>query len=765
MNIQKHNIGPDGRQERLPVTSYPETELAFPGSLTARTYSDSAFADTEAKTSHYRRLFFLILGLALKYRLLIGGACSLGLLAGFLITFMTTPVYRATATIQIDVDAPKVVKLDNAIQTRDSDSVRFYQTQYDLLKSRSLAERVASALELGGPAGFLSPTSASPWSKLIDLFFGSDRSKHQVDLARQKAVAAGIIQHGLTVAPVPESRLVRISFDSPSPRWAQQIANSVADGYIASNLDRRFGATAYARNFLKERLDELKVKLEDSEAALVAYADQQQIVTTPDGPVADSDLKSIVAALQSSTTDRLHAQELWEQAQKTDGLSLPQVLQDPTIQVLRQKRAALMSDYQDKISTYKAAYPDMLRLKSQIDQVDREIKSAVAVIKASLRSAYNASVEQQQMLRQQLDLAKSNVITSRNKQIQYNIIKREADTNRTLYEGLLQQYKDIGVAGAVDTNNIAIIDRAQVPAIPFKPSLKHNLLIALILALLIAAAIIGVLEVIDDTFKSPEEVEEQIGLAVLGVIPVVDEDIWSQIASEPSSPIAESYRSLRTALQFSTDHGAPKTLLVTSARPGEGKSTTALALAINLTQLGMKILLIDADLRNPSQHRFLKMDNTVGLANYLAGASVPNSIFQPTDVSGLFFVPSGPLPPNPAELLGGPKMLSLLTLASEKFDVVVIDAPPVMGLADAPLLASVANGTLLVISAKETRRGMIRGALKRLAFARARIIGVVMNKFDFRTAGYGYGYGYGYGALDHYSYGEPALPIESTSRG
>ena len=226
-----------------------------------------------------------------------------------------------------------------------------------------------------------------------------------------------------------------------------------------------------------------------------------------------------------------------------------------------------------------------------------------------------------------------------------------------------------------------------------------------------------------------------------------------------NQPFAEALRSLRTALQFSTDQGAPKSILVTSARPSEGKSTTALALAINFAQLGMKVLLIDADLRNPSQHRNLKCNNGIGLSNFLAGGATAGSIFQQTDVDGLYFMSSGPLPPNPAELLAGARMVSLLSMASEKVDTVIIDAPPVMGLADAPLLASMASGTLLVIATRDTRRGMVKAALKRLHFARARMIGAVMNKCALRP-GYGYGYGYGYGALEYYGYGEQNAPAQ-----
>jgi polysaccharide biosynthesis transport protein len=761
------NFNPEGGSPRLPSTAAYGSR-----SVAQAPYGEAVnFNVQDEPTSDFRKLLFKYLGLALRYRWLVVVCCALSLAIGFILTYTQTPIYQATVTIQIDRQAARVVKVAGA-EDPDSgiDGMRFYQTQYDLLRSRSLAERVATDLNLAAASDFFHPPTSSAWAKLRGLILRSastatDDGDNKGNLEQRKAAAAGMVQSGLTIAPVPNSSLLRISFDSSSPTWAQRIANGVADSYVTSNLERRYGATAYARNFLKERLDELKLKLEESEKALVAYAEEKELIgdvkaLSKDGresnqSLADSDLAALNAALQGVVAERIHAQEMWEQANSSKELGMPQILDDAAIKALRAQRAGLMADYQNKLSTFKPDFPDMLRLKAQMNQIDQEIKLAADVIKQSLRSHYEAALQQETLLKNKMDETKRGVLATRNKEIQYNILKREADTNRTLYDGLLQQYKDVGVAGAVGTNNVAVIDRAQVPGGPYKPDLRVNLLKWLMIGLVGAALIIAAFELLDDTFKSPEEIEEQLGLAVLGIIPISDGSILVDIGKS-SNPIAEAFRSFRTALQFSTDQGAPKSIVVTSAQPGEGKSTTALALAVNFAQLGMKVLLIDADLRNPSQHRNLTRSNGAGLANYLAGGAMPESIFQKTDVEGLYFMPSGPLPPNPAELLAGPKMMSLLSTASEKVDAVIIDSPPVMGLADAPLLASMASGTLLVIAATDTRRGVVKAALKRLHFARARMVGALMNKCDFRK-NYGYGgYGYGYGAhsaaLEYYGY-------------
>ena len=431
---------------------------------------------------------------------------------------------------------------------------------------------------------------------------------------------------------------------------------------------------------------------------------------------------------------------------------MPQVLNDKSIQFLREKRAMLVSDYQEKLAMFKPDYPDMRRLKAQIAQFDAEIERALTVIKGSLKAHYESLRQQEELLQKNIEEARGKVLTARNKNIQMQILQREADSTRTLYDGLLQQYKDIGVAGATGTNNVSVIDRAEVPGAPYKPNLMKNLQLWLLLGLVGAAIAVAGLEIWDDTFKSPEDIEDQLGLTVLGLIPKSKEDVFEALRKSPVSGISEAYRSLRTALQFSTSNGLPKSLVVTSPNPGEGKSTTSVALAMNFAQLGMKVLLIDADLRNPSAHRLLKRESESGLTNLLVGAASAQDVLQATDVSGLMFMAAGPVPPNPAELLAGQNMTRLLSTASENFDIVIVDAPPVLGLADAPLLTSIAAGTLLVLGAGETRRGVVKAALKRLHFARAQVIGVVLNKFDMHAASYAY-HSYGYGALEYYGSG------------
>jgi polysaccharide biosynthesis transport protein len=708
--------------------------------------------------------------IAVKHRILVAAICAAALLLGFAITYATTPIYRATATIQIDREAAKVVKVQDVpdITVDSGDDIRFYQTQYDLLRSRSLAEHVAENLDLANAGDFLSPKSRSPWAMLIARLVRNAHVMSPSYDARQ-AQAIERVQRGLSIAPVGTSRLVKLSFDSPSPEWAQKVANGIADNFIADNLDRRYAATNYARKFLGERLEDLKLKLEDAEEKLVDYATQKQILTDdPHQSLASADMAALNAALQSAKIDRIRAQELWEQARETKGIALPEVLSSTTIQNLLNHRADLFAEYQEKLKQFKPDYPDMRQLQAEIRGMDSEVNAATDAIKNSLKRQYEAAFRQEQRLKEQVAGAKSSLLSLQSDSIQYNILKREADTSRTLYDGLLQQYKDVGVAGAVGTNNISLVDAATLPGAPYAPSLTKNVLISLALGLLVALAVATFLEMMDDTFKTPEEIEEQLGLAVLGIIPVASGDVVATVRERPRAAVSEACRSLRTALQFSTDSGIPKSLLVTSAKPGDGKSTISIALAINLAQLGLRVLVIDADLRKTDKEAAPE-DADPGLSTILAGVMDPADVIKETKIPGLSVIGAGPLPPNPAELLAGPRMASLLADAATTFDVTVIDGAPIMGLADAPLLASLVHGTIMVIASGDGRRGAIKGALRRLHFARARVIGTVLNKFDLRKVRYGYGNGEGHGYGYTYAYGDKELSYygaggESTSQ-
>jgi len=718
--------------------------------------------------------FFKYVRIAIKYRWLIVGTTLAALVLAAIITFLKTPIYQTTASVQIEREAMNVVEVGDLQPNEGRTGQDFYQTQYELLGSLSLAARVVSTLGLLDDPAFNRPAAPSLLGMVLQMigsvFSGSSENKEAKEdsenadaLDARAQGAAGRLRSLLSIAPVRGSRIVNVTISHPNPALAQRLANGYAEVYIADNLDRRYEASSYARKFLEDRLQQLRVRLEESERQLVKYAEQKGIINLDDRKsLAGTDLEAINNRLREARNERIKQELLWKQAQSTDGFGLQQILESPAIQENRKLRTELAAEYQQKLALFKPAYPAMMQLRNQIQELDKQAQLEIKAIKDSIESNYGSAKKQEELLVAQLDQTKNEVVDQRNRSIDYTILQREVDTNRTLYDGLLQRYKEIGIAGGVGTNNISIVDRATLPSTPSSPKLFHNLALALVLGLMIGAAGAVGLDYLDDSFKAPEDIETETGLSVIGIVPrpKPGSSVEDELA-DPRSGMAEAYRSLRTGLQFSTSEGLPKSLLVTSSKPAEGKSTTTVSIARSLASIHLKVLLIDSDLRNSSLHKILNLSNELGLSNYLTGANSPEEVVQLTPYEGVAFISSGPLPPNPAELLSGSKFLSLLTLAAQSFDIVLIDGPPIMGLADAPLLASLSQATLIVVAANETRRSTLKVALKRLQFTRATIVGATLNKFDSRQTGYGYGYGYGYSAYEYHSYG----PKQITAKG
>lgn len=687
--------------------------------------------------------------LALKHKLLLIGCVVGAALIGVLATFLMTPKFVATATLQIDRESARVLNVDE-VAPREAmvAGEEFFQTQYGLLRSRSLAERVVETLGLARGDTFLEAMGSS--------FDDREGETAQAAALRRREEVLNAIDDNLTVSPVRGSRLVNISFESPDPQLSARIVNAFGDNFIQANLDRRFESSRYARQFLEERIAQTKARLEDAERGLVNYATAEQIINLPstddtEGRSLDSEsLLSINEALANARAARIAAEEKWRQAQSTPVVNIPEVLANPVVQRLTEQRAALDASYRQKLALYQPDYPEMVQIRGQISELDNQINTIGRSVRDSIRSQYVVAANEESSLQRQVSGLRTDVLDLQNRSIQYNILRREVDTTRVLYDGLLQRYKEVGVTGAVSTNNISIVDPAQVPDRPAKPQMLFNLIIATMVGLGLGVAAVFLLEVLNQKLSTPDDVEAKLRVPTLGIVPLLEKNVSATEAlADTKSGFSEAYYSIRAAIQFSTPHGAPDTILVTSTQPAEGKSTTAYAVALNLARVGKRVLLVDADLRNPSMHRTLRLDNQVGMSNLLSGGAVIAGVVQRTSEKTLDFISCGPLPPNPAELLGGDGMKDLLRAAQDLYDHVVIDGPPVLGFADAPLLASIVEGTLFVVQSRGTRRGQALGALRRLAQGRVRILGVVLTKFNTKATSYGdydYSYDYHYGA-------------------
>ncbi len=680
----------------------------------------------------YRRKW-LILGFALA-----------GILIALFVTFSTVRLYRATVTLEIAREAARIVDTDTVQPPSTVGSQEFYQTQYGLLRSRSLAETVVRRLRLS-----TNPT-------ILYGYDGETSGEAATTAAERRAQerrAVDIVMANIVVTPERSSGLVGVAFASPDPELSARVANAIGESYIESTLLRRVDSTAYARQFLEGQIGEVRQRLEQSERALVDYANREQIInidrTTAEGQsegsqsLASIDLQALNEALATARADRIQAEAL-----ATGGAAGAQarVLADGAIGTLRQTRAELSAERARLLSQFREDYPQVRAISEQLEEIDRQMRAQTGQVRDSVTAEYRAAVARENALEARVNVLKQGVLSNREGQIQYNILQREADTNRQQYQDLLQRSKEVGVASGVGVNNVSIVDQAQVPTGPFTPRPVLNILLGSLVGLLAGAGVAFILAQLDETINSPHELEGMIGIPMLGSIPRKsgDVDILKEL-EDRTSPIVEAYNSVQTALRFSTNHGSPRVIMVTSARPAEGKSTTSIALAENFARLGKRTILVDSDLRNPSMHRVLGLTNAVGLSNALAGTDDLATLFQQSAETGLTVMTAGPLPPNPAELLADSRLRDILDKLTGQFDHVVVDGPPVIGLADAPLIAHVVEATVFVIAANETRSKAAQIAIQRLHDAHAHVIGAVLTKFNAQQVGYDYGYSYNYG--------------------
>jgi capsular exopolysaccharide synthesis family protein len=704
--------------------SWPLAPYAPPGAPSAgqRTYSATSILD-----------FPTLIRILHHWRWLVLGAVAAGLLGGILITLVTTPIYRAWVTLE--ANPPTFSVSDEQSREREasnSNTYDFVATQVGLVSSKSVAQRTAQELNL------INNPAVVP---------------QNVDASERLRIATNAVSGGLHVIAPQDGQLIRFSYDSTSPQLAATIANGVADSFINTALQRRYEASAYARNFLERQIAKTRGDLERSERSLVAYAQQQGIIntgTSADGKSSSGDTNSLQGeslvtlnkALADATARRVAAEGAYRQALATG----PTSEVTASTQSLRQQRATLEAEYQQKRTFMKPEHPEMLSLRSQIDELDKQIAQQSAVMSSgrnnTLLADYRAAAEAERALQARVAGLKGAVLNLRGRSIQYNILQREVDTNRGQYDALLQRYKEIGVSGGVGMAPVSIVDRADPPTSPTKPNLMLNLLFGLGAGLLGGVAGAVGLEFLTDTIKTREDVRKKLGIPCLGAVPkTAARDAFVEDLKNPTSAVSEAYSAIVAALRFSTEAGMPKVLLVTSTQSAEGKSSSALALAQNFARREKSVLLVDGDLRKPA---FKGATDHVGLSKLLTTDDSVRAHILETQHPNLSLLPSGPVPPNPADLLATGRIRKILNEAEEQFDLIVLDGPPTLGLADAPLLAAAAGNVLFVVESGSTRTRAGIEALNRLEATGAHVLGAALTKAS-SDEGYGYGrYGYGY---------------------
>ncbi|MBE7369420.1 GumC family protein [Ramlibacter pallidus] len=671
--------------------------------------------------------------------LVISLACAIAAIR----TFLSTPVYRSTVILQIERATPRVVRFENdPEQERSSDDAVSMRTQQELLKSRSLAERVIDELRLDSstPSGQAALT-LSPARQLgegaeapADDEAGGDYlgrlmqgykkmtkpSTRNAEVLGREAVVRRFL-NSVTVEPVRSSRLVKLHVDNTDPQLAARIANSTVQAFIAMGMERRLDASSYAKSFLEDQIKQMKAKLEDSERRLNSYAQANQILTLDDKTSAiNQTYIDYASALAKAEQDRIKAEAVLAEMRRNPEASSA-IVDNKSVQALKERRTKLQIEYQENLRIYKPEFPKMLQIKAQLTEIDVQMKEEIAAASATLQAQYDAAARQENLIRDKVNQTRKQVLTTQDHSIDLNLLKREVDTNRQLYDSLLQRFKELGISGNIVSNNISVVDAAEPSLFPYEPNLFGNLLIGLVVGMLLGGAIVVALEVMDDSIKYPDEVERILGLPLLGIIPKLNrrrggnKPVAMEVHEDPRSALAEAYRSVRTALQFSTAEGAPKRLVITSTTRNEGKSTTSLALAINFAQMGQRVLLIDGDMRNPTIHKLLGISNDFGLSNLLSSDNRGDKMITPTVIPNLSVLTAGPVPPNPVDLLTGPKLLLLLNITSALgIDYVIVDAPPMLGLADSVVLGNQLQNVLFVVQASSTRKAQIKSALRRL---------------------------------------------------
>lgn len=693
--------------------------------------------------------------LAKRHLLLIAAIIVTALIAALLLTLLATPQFSASTRIEIAREQANITNVEGLQSDNLTGALEFYNTQHALLEAQSLAERVTRRLRLTQNDAFL---EAYDLNKTGLLAGEAATRPSRTELRQREQAIAGILRDGININPLRNSALVDVEFTSPSPELSMQIANAWVQEFIRQSIDRRFGSSADARAFLETRLEGLRQRLEQSERDLQNYAERQNIVRlgevrSEDGrtqttqTLVSADLEALNTQLAEATATRMEAEGRRDAARSRTANDAS--IANPALNTLRQRRAELSSQYAQLMQRFEPEYPEAQGVQRQIANIDASIAAEERRVLTAIDVTYDAAARREAALRARVDQLLGRLGGENRAQIQYNIFQREVDTNRQLYDTLLQRYREIGVAG-VGANNISVIDEARLPAQPSSPNLLLNLLLATIIGIALAAAAVFAIENLDEAIRRPKQVTENLGLPLLGAIPVQADEDPIALVRDPKSTVSEAYMSVRTSLGFSTDHGAPRSISVTSTSPSEGKSTTSFAIGAMLARTGKRVVLVDVDLRRPAMAKVLGISRKIGVSNYLSGADDWRSMVQETDLANLAFLPSGPIPPSAPELLSSDRLRLLVEELTAVYDHVIIDGPPMLALSDAQLIARAVEGVVFVVESGRTPIRAIEATIKRLRDSGTRVFGVILTKYRAQASTYGYGYKYAY----QYDYGD-----------
>ena len=659
--------------------------------------------------------------------------------------FKTRPVYQAVSKVSIEAAPPQFQNVQDLDQPQPTDGT-FLATQVNVLSSEDLAWETIQQLHLDQNPEFAAANATG---------HSSNPDAEETRLIR-------IFEHALKVQLIDGTRIVRVSFESPDPRLAARVVNALLRNYTEYNFLTKFDATRQASAWMEQRLTELKSKVEKSQQALVDYESNHSIVAIGgDQNVMEQRLGNLSQDLTEAQNDLAQKQSLYQLAQANPD-EVGVLIQDPLLQSLQGKVGDLQTQYADALAQYGPNFPKVVRLRDQIQKITSLMAQQRKQVMDRIRHDYQAALGREKILADRVDQEKTSIGKANQFQIQQNILKHDFQTNQDLYDGLLLHVKNAMVSAGMHANNVHVIDHALVPSAPVRPRRGREIAVGLIVGLMLGITIAFVQEGFDSSIKNADDVERFIPAPALAVIPSAasvgsrsawrtigglaaplnNGDIGLAVTKMPSSPIAESFRTLRTSILLSTAPRPPQTILVTSSQPSEGKTSTSLNLAQSLAQRGAKVLIIDSDLRKPGIAKSLGLQAAKGLSGVITGAhSVDEALVFVEPPVNLWVLTSGPHPPNPAELLSSPAMEDLLKDLKSRFDYLVLDSPPLLAVTDATVLSAMVDGVVLVVESGATPRNAVLRAFRMLHDAGGRVLGTVINKLDLRHDGY-YGYSY-----------------------
>ncbi|MGH9581299.1 MAG: GumC family protein [Terriglobales bacterium] len=673
-----------------------------------------------------------------------------------LISFRSTPLYEARSRLVINREASDLLGFRDvaASTTEDWNYTVAIDTQVKVLQSDTLASEVIRRLELAKNPQFIGDLT------LEDDHDGAVQLKRKDKL---EEVLLGIFRRGLSVISLPNSRIVEIRYLSPDPSLAAEIANTLAQSYIEHNFKTKFESTMQTSDWLSKQLADLQLKVETSQEKLVLYQREHGIIGLDEKDnIITAKLDELNKELTAAQADRIQKEAKHKLAASGEADQISGGEPSKVLEGLRAREADLRLQYSLLTTQFGPEYPKVLEVSNQLRQAEDSIRSEVQKIANRIENEYLAAIHRERMLHDALENQKQEANRLNESAIQYNILKRDVETSRQLYEGLLQRLKEAGVSAGLRSSNVRVVDPARVPVEPAEPNIPRNIALGLLLGLTGGIALAFVQELLDNTVRTPEQVELISALPSLGIIPIHADSLkWQngrmrRLAlpsgtgnhapprvrglmeiishSQPKSQIAESYRALRTSILLSSLGTPPKVILVTSALPQEGKTTTSINSAIVLAQKHGRVLLVDADLRRPGVHQSLGLKPHAGLSNLLAGSDTEADVILPwPQLPNLHVLPAGPSPPQPAELLGSTLMRSYLQSWRQKYDHIIIDTPPTLSVTDAVLLSVEADAVILVIRSGQTTKDALRRARDLLTQVNARVMGVVVNAIYLRS--------------------------------